>query len=820
MGWIRDLMASQPRRFRSFGQLARALLADPAWPSDLEIQERSLATLLSKLDRELDLTWLADRPDVQALLARLLQCSVGELTRPARADPEASRKLRWNDLPYARVFDLRTESLPPTVPNAVMRPAEWDRTFWVAPQGSGRSLAGAWLAARGLAEVRSVDHLSEVERASDVPLFVELCSAREAVGAPKLNGPLCVAGARAPAVGSGWRIVHTPPIETTYRELARWILARFPADSSLDLEAFHAWLEAGPLTSGEADGLGSVIGLAGVLDRLGPLRARGKSVLDLARQDARRLFDEAFGADAREVAWQRRNAIEVLMAMARRAMTDDVLPFSSPRTLEEWTALVPDEHKTGLDVEWLRVSLARVDTSIRPSDVERAARRLSPGAFRIVRALSRAGLLAPVSDDRLQPAPRWISRAVELAAERQLLASSPFEWGEALLSQQAAPRLSQRLFDRLASGDAGLVADVVELDAAESPAYAAAVETTFTCAGLALLSGAELEPESLGELWDATRELAIEVDQVQRARVEHPPGSGALLSRGARSLASLALAEALEHDVRADAATYDEIADLLHAVPAAPWRVGAHALVDRLRLAQGAVGHSLERPGLVLERASSGELGWDDVLGTADVADVILGLSSDLHALARALHRAWTTAGSPAVTGTLLDPELPAARTLLASAPLELTLALLTRESARALVPMLGRDAWRALTESPPNDRALLATLGEALPTEWVEAWLEQSLLAPWVFRRHPEAARAKLELLAREGPVESALELARETPPDALVGVLEAFAVREELGRIAARERQALRVWLHALVGERRRGFREAYSLLSRLSS
>lgn len=189
-----------------------------------------------------------------------------------------------------------------------------------------------------------------------------------------------------------------------------------PKDSWLDETTLFDWLTAGPAQTGEADGLGAVVGLCGALDELGPKESRGKTVLELARQSVRRRFDEGFGLQARDVAWQRKHAVDVLIAMARRALTDDVLPFGSARTLEEWTALVPEEHKSGVDVEWLRVSLPRIDSTIRPTDVERAARKLSPGAFRIVRSLSTAGLLRPTRDQRLEPGPRWLTRAVELEA--------------------------------------------------------------------------------------------------------------------------------------------------------------------------------------------------------------------------------------------------------------------------------------------------------------------------------------------------------------------------------------------------------------------
>lgn len=826
MGWIRDLMLAPPGRFRSFGQLSRALLADPSWPQDMKIQERSLSTLLSKLDRGHDLGWLSDRPDVQAVLARLLQCSVGDLVRAPAAEPGApTRKLRWDDLRYAQPLDLSAEALPPTIPDEVADPSRWDRTFWVAPSGAGRSLVGHWLAARGLAQVRRIEHPSELDEPGEAPLYVELASTRVAIERAPRRRRICLAAPTPPTLRDGFRLVETPPIAERLPALVRWLLARFPSDTLLDEESLLAWL-SGPVQSGEADSFGAVVGLAGVLDRVGLGRARGKSVLELARQDARRRFDEAFGAEARDVAWQRRNAIEILVAMARRALTDDTEAFALPRTLEEWIALVPDEHKSGLDVEWLRVSLARVDSSIRPADVERAARRLSPGAFRIVHALSQAGLLARTDEEHLAPAPRWISRAVELEAERQLLSASPFEWGEALLRPHAAPRIAERLFESLRSGDGAVLGDVAELEARESPAYAVAVETTFRCAGLALLCGADLSGEALADVWDAVQDLwLLWPGQPPLPRVEHPRELGAPFQRGAFFLAGLAVAEALGKRWPGErAAAYDAIAETL-ADASAEWVHGGYALVDRLRRAEGPVGHALEAPGVLLDRVESQQLDWEDARLPARSAEVVRALwrargEDDLTPVAVSLYRAWQRASFPEVAGGLLDPRSDAGRVFFGLAPPELARTLLERSGDESLVPALGAEAWRLLSEHPPSDPELVAKLGEALPEAWVERWLAEPALRAQVWRRHPERALERLTRDARQGDVASAIGLADAAPSQELEAVIAALAAREELGQLPSPARDALRAWLHRLVGQRRRGWREAYAFLARLES
>src|SRR4051794_4950465 len=75
MGWLRDSMHQMRGPHRSFGAVARAAVAHPSWPKDAKSQPRSLASLLSKLDRGMELQWLADRPPVQRVLAEVLGVS-------------------------------------------------------------------------------------------------------------------------------------------------------------------------------------------------------------------------------------------------------------------------------------------------------------------------------------------------------------------------------------------------------------------------------------------------------------------------------------------------------------------------------------------------------------------------------------------------------------------------------------------------------------------------------------------------------------------------------------------------------------------------
>src|SRR5258706_9338854 len=154
MGWLRDLMQSDASMYRSFGALARAALVSPDWPSAMRLESRSLATVFSKLDREVESSWLEDRPDVQLLLARLLKCTVEDIKPPSRRGERPERRVRLADLQFARALDLGEEDLPPGIPELVSQPERWRSVWWVAPSGAGRSLAGSWLRIRGLAQFR------------------------------------------------------------------------------------------------------------------------------------------------------------------------------------------------------------------------------------------------------------------------------------------------------------------------------------------------------------------------------------------------------------------------------------------------------------------------------------------------------------------------------------------------------------------------------------------------------------------------------------------------------------------------------------------
>src|SRR5688572_17351659 len=153
LGWLRDLMQQAPIPMASLGDLSRAALRSGDWPADTRMQPRSLAALFSKLDRGQELEWLGDRPGAQVAIAQALGAPLEDIRSRLRGrqDQNPGLVLRLKSLPAARALALLEEPLFPGIPAEVLEPASFSGVYWVAPSGSGRTLVGRWLEARGLA---------------------------------------------------------------------------------------------------------------------------------------------------------------------------------------------------------------------------------------------------------------------------------------------------------------------------------------------------------------------------------------------------------------------------------------------------------------------------------------------------------------------------------------------------------------------------------------------------------------------------------------------------------------------------------------------
>src|SRR4051812_43167376 len=120
MGWLRDLMDQSDSGCRSYGDLARAVLENVEWPSESRMAQRSLASIFSKLDRNQETDWLAERVGVQRVLSKVLGVPLDDVRPPgARTGglPRGDlRRLRLTSLRDARALDLLDEPLCPGLP--------------------------------------------------------------------------------------------------------------------------------------------------------------------------------------------------------------------------------------------------------------------------------------------------------------------------------------------------------------------------------------------------------------------------------------------------------------------------------------------------------------------------------------------------------------------------------------------------------------------------------------------------------------------------------------------------------------------------------
>ncbi|MGE0323389.1 MAG: hypothetical protein AB7S68_13850, partial [Polyangiaceae bacterium] len=345
-----------------------------------------MATLFSRLDRELDLDWLRDRPAVQQTMAEVLEVPVADVQvhcvvlKGFGAPGEAT--VRLDDVPFARALRLKEEPLPPGIPLLPQRVPAWERVWWVAPPGSGRSLVGRWLEARGAARwVAARDWpAAEPETREPGPVFVELHTANgsDSIRRHPPRDKICIA-ADFPPETDDWTIVRSLPLATYIEELVTWVAERLPSDSQLRVDTALAWLNGLPQERGILTTLGAALGLLGLMDEIGHGQIRGRSLNQLARAAIKFRVAKLAG-DHRLL---REQGFEILTGIQQQCLTESGHTGDVPRTEDEWLRLIPPELARGVDVDWVKLSLQRAGAPVTVRELERAARQLPPGAFRI-----------------------------------------------------------------------------------------------------------------------------------------------------------------------------------------------------------------------------------------------------------------------------------------------------------------------------------------------------------------------------------------------------------------------------------------------------
>ena len=870
MGWLRDLMAQSDSGCRSYGDLARAALESSEWPAESRMAERSLASIFSKLDRNQEADWLAERVGVQRVLSKVLGVPLDDLRAPGLQPGGAARaelrRLRLTSLRYGRALDLLDEPLCPGLPQVALQPGAYRNTFWRAPSGSGRSLVGRFLQARGLAHVIEASTMDEAlaQLPERGPVFIELHTQQTLPLSDPPRAELCVAGDFEPR-NPTWQVYASPAVDTYLDELVDWVAARLPTDGRFETAPTRAWLHGEMKESGILDGLGSALGLCGLADEHGVQTLRGKSAQKLAERFCRDRLLATLDPEAAHAAWLRRNGYDVLVGLGRRLLADSDASWDEPRSLESWLELVPLEHQRDADLDWMRLSLSRVDSGIRPSDIEKAARKIPPGAFRIVRALQRADLLrevtsqvpaVPSPETRLSFGPRWFSNVLRADATRALVSGSTNDFGEALLRGHAASSVARELVQRLSDRGSAFIDGVLELEGGDSAGHIAAVEMTFRAAGVALLSGADLSSDSLEALWDEVLEARLEFpDQLPCPRIEYPdPERDALLSRGIWYLAAFSIGSELgqragrRHPLLRPWKTREAHPELraLCAIIARdlpaneadrPWVLRAFSLISRLRSEVGALGaldspEILERPSVILDEVMHGVLSWGTVAGIADHALGLAALSAlanerglPFSSVASAIWEAWDDAQRPALGADFLATDSVHSSRFWPHIPADLLEALLCDTRASGIpYESFGDTQWRAFVAaldtapSRAEDARAFSLAPQFVLVEALERGIESAALFKSLWQRDPDRAGVELVHVLESAHVDDVDRLSgllMAAPPSQFARLSELLS-QPGLANLDRGKLGAVRRFLHDYIRLRRPGYVEAYARLS----
>jgi hypothetical protein len=871
MGWLRDLMDQSDSGCRSYGDLARAVLENGEWPAESRMAERSLASIFSKLDRNQEADWLAERVGVQRVLSKVLGVPLDDLRAPGAQLGSATRgdlrRLRLTSLRYGRALDLVDEPLCPGLPPNVLKPGAYSSTFWRAPSGSGRSLVGRFLQARGLAHVIEASNFEEAQRQLPErgPVFIEL-HAQHALPLPDApRAELCIAADFEPR-NPTWQVLTSPAVDTYLDELVEWVAARLPSDGRFDAALALQWLRGEMRESGILDGLGAALGLCGLADEHGIQAMRGKSPQKLAERFCRDRLLATLDPEAAHAAWLKRNGYDVLVGLGHRLLADSETAWDEPRSLESWLELVPLEHQRDADLDWMRLSLSRVDSGIRPSDIDKAARKIPPGAFRIVRALQRAELLRDATsqpganaspESRLAFGPRWFSNSLRLDATRALVSGAANDFGEALLRGHAAPSVARELVQRLSDRGSAFIEGVLELEGGDSAGHIAAVEMTFRAAGVALLAGAELSSDSLEALWDEVLEARLEFPgELPCPRIEYPdPERDALLTRGIWYLAAFAISSELgqragrrhpllrpwkareaQPELRALCAIIAR--DLPTNEADRPWVLRAFSLISRLRSEIGALGaldspEVLERPAVILDEVVHGVLSWTTVSGISQHAlglPALLALANErdmpFSSVASAIWEAWDDAQRPALGADFLATDSAYSAWFWPHIPADLLEALLCDARATDIPYESFADAqWRAFIaalDTAPA-RAEDARAFSLAPNFVLLEALERGIGSPALFKclwqRDPDRAESELvRALESDDDGDDLVRLSgllEATPPAEFPRLSQLFS-QPRLANLDRNKLGSVRRFLHDQIRLRKTGYVEAYARLS----
>jgi hypothetical protein len=610
-------------RVSSFSVLAERVRKASSWPRAEKLKPSSLATYLGRLDKGSELEQFEKSPGILKALAEVLEMTLEDMNeqldrfRAPRAQADFRFKLR--DVPL-RPVDLSREPLPPGIPERALSPEHWP-VWWHAPSGSGRTLAGQWLAARGLATFIQAATWAEAER--QLPeagvVFIELGSAEgapfQAHGAPGLR--LCVASEayppEPPLTGSEpgtaaattttrrWPLLENPRVSTWLRALLNWLKERATGDGFDSTACLH-WLNRSSGILSEDDNLDTAMGLIGLFATYtrkagtpGPL-TKASSLAELARLFLRMRQQQVEEADlSANVLWER------LRMMSKRLLLDVQQPWSEARPLDDWHALAT-QRPDGADLDWLS-ELALHGLKVDTAALARARGKLPPDAFRTVRALRTLGLLREKHPRHFAIHPPWVLQGLLEQALRELIdEETPTTWGKVLLQQEWAVFVARHLLERGQRGDLAGIRALLAAPEPSSPTWVAAFEVSFRVLGLVTLEGVQVPDELRLAILRLQRKLLVPTyDGLPQPRLTHDYPSARkefLLAASSWYAALLALAEPVPatEDVSLEAwyakLTHEQVTWMPHMVTSfrledtsrlpEPWRMPLLRLGGRL----------------------------------------------------------------------------------------------------------------------------------------------------------------------------------------------------------------------------------------------
>lgn len=631
----------------SYGALARSALAHQSWPSGTRAQQRSLATMLSRFDRGIELDWLVDRPAIQQVLSELLSCTVADLRGPLLRVPDgssAAQRVRFETLPLSRAFDFLEEDLPPGIPNVLAMPATWTRLLWTVRPGDGASLTGQWLDSRGRAEVM---RLGKGQRIVDLPclgppLYVEVTD--ESITEPlqwKPERPTCLvidehklnAGSWCE---SGWQILSSPPVSLVLDSIVFWVAQRMSSQTKFNVEAITQWFRNYLVDEGLVETFGDVLGWSGFVAEYGLESSCRRTSKQLLSDMLRRFVEPlARGRETTTSAWTRK-VPDLLVAMAERSLLLPNADLMASRPLEAWIELMPEEERVGPDLEWMKSHLTSASKVIRPRDLDKAAAQFPPGAHRWLGLLRDTSLLRPINDQDYVLRPHCLARLCRHVANNALVQGSSAVWGAALFGKQPRAAVWSQLRRQADLNPESLVDSVLEELDEESAGSVLALEAAVIGVGMSILCGKEVSSNARGQLLDESCALSIQENDIPSLRI----GVGCVDGVDSNTLWWLSLIALSENTTGAKARrkpsvdpwnqnapplALNRLLDKLfeqvqlQSLPRPRWVLGAFQTFERLRQAIGVVvgkggtPHPMLAPGIALDEVQHGVLEWESL---------------------------------------------------------------------------------------------------------------------------------------------------------------------------------------------------------------